>query len=202
MFLQKWFVSLIEFNWVYVPLRFNHPHYWGSSEVQSMGGGIVILAWLDDQSLHESSACRTEMCQVCQGFRSMELRWCFCSLPVLRAPDVQTVNKTVNKRPWQCLTDLIHCLRHHGIKGSKRLMDVLRTLDYVAIYFLIPGTMMPAGIPSFDRWEMQCEYCPQICWVGCVGGYSKEACPLNLFNPTIVDIDNMVVVAVSSKKLS
>lgn len=42
-----------------------------------------------------------------------------------------------------------HCmaplLRHHGIKGSKRLMDVLRTLDYVAIYFLIPGTMMPAG---------------------------------------------------------
>ena len=38
--------------------------------------------------------------------------------------------------------------RHHAIKGPKPLMDLLRTLDYVAIYFLIPGTMVPAGCPE------------------------------------------------------
>ncbi|CAJ1402481.1 unnamed protein product [Effrenium voratum] len=46
---------------------------------------------------------------------------------------------------------------HHGIKGSKRLMDVLRTLDYVAIYFLIPGTMMPV-----------CFVCLHDSWLGWV----------------------------------
>ena len=38
--------------------------------------------------------------------------------------------------------------RHHAIKGPKPLMDLLRTLDYVAIYFLIPGTMVPAACPG------------------------------------------------------
>lgn len=46
---------------------------------------------------------------------------------------------------------------HHAIKGSQRLMRVLRTLDYVAIYLLIPGTMMPV-----------CLVCLHKTWVGWV----------------------------------
>lgn len=67
---------------------------------------------------------------------------------------------------------------HHGIKGSKRLMDVLRSLDYVAIYFLIPGTMMPV-----------CFVCLHDSWIGwvffgtsfglaMVGVWFQAACPL------------------------
>jgi len=42
---------------------------------------------------------------------------------------------------------------HHAIKGSPKLMKLLRTLDYVAIYFLIPGTMMPVCFVCLhDSW--------------------------------------------------
>jgi len=46
---------------------------------------------------------------------------------------------------------------HHGIKGSPRLMEILRRLDYVAIFFLIPGTMTPV-----------CFVCLTGTWVGWV----------------------------------
>lgn len=46
---------------------------------------------------------------------------------------------------------------HHGIKGSPALMRLLRRLDYLAIFFLIPGTMTPV-----------CFVCLQGTWVGWV----------------------------------
>lgn len=54
-----------------------------------------------------------------------------------------------------CLMNLFFSsFAHHGIRGSERLMRLLRTLDYVAIYFLIPGTMTPVCfICLHDRWE-------------------------------------------------
>lgn len=43
---------------------------------------------------------------------------------------------------------------HHAIRGSERLMGCLRKLDYVAIYFLIPGTMTPVCFVCLhSRWE-------------------------------------------------
>jgi len=42
---------------------------------------------------------------------------------------------------------------HHAIKGSARLMKCLRTVDYVAIYFLIPGTLTPVALMCLhDSW--------------------------------------------------
>mmetsp|Transcript_124361 Transcript_124361/g.243878 ORF Transcript_124361/g.243878 Transcript_124361/m.243878 type:complete len:294 (+) Transcript_124361:97-978(+) len=43
---------------------------------------------------------------------------------------------------------------HHAIRGSDRLMKTLRLLDYVAIYFLIPGTMSPVCLICLhSQWE-------------------------------------------------
>lgn len=44
---------------------------------------------------------------------------------------------------------------HHGLKGSDTLMKALRKLDYVAIFFLIPGTITPF-----------CFVCLTNTWVG------------------------------------
>lgn len=46
---------------------------------------------------------------------------------------------------------------HHAIKGSDKLMKTLRMMDYVAIYFLIPGTMIPV-----------CLVCLHEAWIGWV----------------------------------
>mmetsp|Transcript_46860 Transcript_46860/g.145044 ORF Transcript_46860/g.145044 Transcript_46860/m.145044 type:complete len:287 (-) Transcript_46860:85-945(-) len=46
---------------------------------------------------------------------------------------------------------------HHAIKGSPKLMSVLRRMDYVAIFFLIPGTMTPV-----------CFVCLTNTWIGWV----------------------------------
>lgn len=43
---------------------------------------------------------------------------------------------------------------HHAIRGSERLMRCLRKLDYVAIYFLIAGTMTPVCLICLHRtWQ-------------------------------------------------
>lgn len=46
---------------------------------------------------------------------------------------------------------------HHGVRGSHRMMRLFRKLDYVGIYLLIPGTMMPV-----------CLVCLHATWVGWV----------------------------------
>merc|ERR1711862_980332 len=46
---------------------------------------------------------------------------------------------------------------HHAIKGKPQLMKALRTLDYAAIYFLIPGTLTPV-----------CLVCLHGTWIGWV----------------------------------
>ena len=110
-----------------------------------------------------------------RGFPSMEPHWCFCSLLVLRAgPRFRfrsracrcSVAKFYTSQPhWARQSLHGPLLRHHGIKGSKRLMDVLRTLDYVAIYFLIPGTMMPAGSQDKLQFAINLNIWTRIdCW--------------------------------------
>merc|ERR1719422_2037631 len=43
---------------------------------------------------------------------------------------------------------------HHAIWGSPDLMKALRLLDYVSIYFLIPGTMTPfCFVCMHNQWE-------------------------------------------------
>jgi len=46
---------------------------------------------------------------------------------------------------------------HHAIRGSQELMQLLRKLDYVGIYFLIPGTFSPL-----------CLVCLHQTWIGWV----------------------------------
>eukprot|EP00439_Symbiodinium_sp_Y106_P063473 s1736_g9.t2 len=93
-----------------------------------------------------------------------------------------------NSNPWGVISFSLYgaslmflffaSFAHHAIKGPKPLMDLLRTLDYVAIYFLIPGTMVPV-----------CFVCLHDTWVGWVffgttwgiallGVWFQSFCPL------------------------
>jgi len=66
---------------------------------------------------------------------------------------VLIVGASAHGNPWAIVAFSLYgaslCLlffssfAHHAIKGSETLMKALRKLDYIAIFFLIPGTMTP-----------------------------------------------------------
>lgn len=47
------------------------------------------------------------------------------------------------------LTMFVSSTLHHGIDGSPRAEDVLRTLDYTSVFFLIAGTVTPLVLVLF-----------------------------------------------------
>ena len=66
---------------------------------------------------------------------------------------------SVQQDPWKIVGLSIYSLSvvllfvssalHHGIDGSPRLNDVLRTLDYDSVFFLIAGTVTPLVLVLF-----------------------------------------------------
>ncbi len=66
---------------------------------------------------------------------------------------------SVQQDPWKIVGLSVYSLSvvllfvssalHHGIDGSPRLNDVLRTLDYDSVFFLIAGTVTPLVLVLF-----------------------------------------------------
>jgi len=103
---------------------------------------------------------------------------------------VLIVGASAHGNPWAIVAFSVYgaslCLlffasfAHHGIKGSEKLMKALRKLDYISIFFLIPGTVTPF-----------CFVCLKNTWVGwtffgacwglaLLGVVMMTICPLDL----------------------
>jgi len=91
----------------------------------------------------------------------------FGALCSILGTSVLVSGASAHRNPWAIVSFSVYgasliflffaSFAHHAIKGSPKVMKVLRTMDYVAIYFLIPGTMMPV-----------CLVCLHDTWVGWV----------------------------------